>query len=72
LQAPAKNDSQRIEQAFRLCLSRAPKPSETQRLQQLLAQQLEHEAGDENTRRTEAWKTIARVMLNLDETISRE
>ncbi len=72
LQSPAKDDVARIEHAFRLCLSRAPRQSEMQRLQQLLAQQLEQETGEESARRTAAWKTMARVVLNLDETITRE
>jgi hypothetical protein len=72
LKSPAKNDAERIEQAFRLCLSRSPNQTEQTRLQQLLAQQLAQEKGDENTRRHEAWKTMARVLLNLDETITRE
>jgi hypothetical protein len=72
LKLSAKDDAERIDRAFRLCLSRAPGRTEQQRLQQLLAQQLEQEQGNEDTRRTAAWKTLARVLLNLDETISRE
>ena len=72
LKSPAKNDAERIDHAFRLCLSRAPGNVEQQRLQQLLAQQIAQEQGDENVRRSEAWKTLARVLLNLDETITRE
>ena len=72
LNLPAKNDDDRIAQTFRLCLARAPSPVERQRLQQLLVQQLAQEQGDEATRRKDAWKTMARVLLNLDETITRE
>ncbi len=72
LKSPAKDDAERINQLFRLCLSRPPNQTEQQRLQQLLAQQLAAEPGDELTRRKEAWKTLARVLLNLDETITRE
>jgi hypothetical protein len=61
-----------IEYAFRLCLSRRPSATEKQRLAQLLQQQLAEEQGDENARRREAWRTMARVLLNLDETITRE
>jgi hypothetical protein len=43
-----------------------------ERLQQLLRQQLDQESGDEAARRGEAWKTLARVLLNLDEVITRE
>ncbi len=72
LKLPAKNDDERIAQTFHLCLSRPPNQKEQERLQQLLAQQLAQETGDETTRRTTAWKTMARVLLNLDETITRE
>jgi mono/diheme cytochrome c family protein len=72
LKSQAKNDAERIDQAFRLCLSRIPNQTEQQRLQQLLAQQLAQEKGDESVRRREAWKTMARVLLNLDEAITRE
>jgi hypothetical protein len=72
LKSPAKSDAERIDYAFRLCLARSPNQAETQRLQQLLATQLEQETGDETTRRAETWKTMGRVLLNLDETITRE
>jgi mono/diheme cytochrome c family protein len=72
LKATASDESARLEHAFRLCLSRTPTRSELARLEQLLSQQVAQESGDENTRRTEAWKTLARVLLNLDETITRE
>jgi hypothetical protein len=72
LKHPAQNDAERIEHAFQLCLARSPNQAEKQRLQQLLAQQLSEEKGDEATRRAEAWRTMARVLLNLDETITRE
>jgi mono/diheme cytochrome c family protein len=72
LKLPAKNDDERITETFRLCLARTPNAAEQKRLKQLLAQQLAAESGDEPTRRKEAWKTLARVLLNLDETITRE
>ena len=72
LKSPAKSDAERINQAFRLCLSRAPSRIEQQRLQQLLVQQLGQEPGDETKRHAEAWKTMGRVLLNLDEAITRE
>jgi hypothetical protein len=73
-----KSDTDRLDFAFRLCVARAPKPDEKQTLQQLLAQQL---AGNEsvsgpsagtNANTFAAWTTVARVLLNLDETITRE
>ena len=72
LSLPAKEETARLEYAFRVCLGRAPAPSESQRLKELFAQQFQQEKGNEIVRRAEAWKTVARVLLNLDETITRE
>jgi mono/diheme cytochrome c family protein len=60
------DDAGRLRHAFRLCLSREPTPRERQRLADLLARQ--ERAGD----RDAAWTTVARVLLNLDEFITRE
>jgi hypothetical protein len=59
------SDTQRIEEAFQLCLSRNPTEAESARLQKVLAAM--NSEGPET-----AWFTVARVMLNLDETITRE
>ncbi len=62
-EAPAER---RLEFGFRLCTGRTPQPAEKERLQTLL---------DEETRAAgaaKAWQTFARVLLNLDETITRE
>ena len=72
LKSPAKNEAERIDYAFRLCLSRPPNADEKKRLEELFHQQFAQEKGDEPARRQEAWKTMARVLLNLDETITRE
>jgi mono/diheme cytochrome c family protein len=72
LSLPAKEETFRLEYAFRVCLGRAPGPAESQRLKELFAQQMRQEQGNEIVRRAEAWKTVARVLLNLDETITRE
>ena len=56
----------RIDFAFRLCLSRLPAPRERDRILRLVAD--ETRAHGENA----AWQTTARVLLNLDETITRE
>ncbi|SIN80861.1 Planctomycete cytochrome C [Singulisphaera sp. GP187] len=63
------NDAERIGLAFRLCLSRQPTAGEQQRLQSLLADER-----DERMSGTElsAWTTLSRVLLNLDEFITRE
>jgi hypothetical protein len=53
----------RLRYAFRLCLARQPNGREQQRLGELLARE---PAG------AEAWVTVARVLLNLDEFITRE
>jgi hypothetical protein len=61
-----KTDAGRIDYAFRLCLSRMPAKDENQRLLKLLNKELA--AADEPT----AWASVSRVLLNLDETITRE
>jgi mono/diheme cytochrome c family protein len=55
----------RLERGFEYCVCRKPTPAETERLEQLLAAC----SGDPEA---EAWTTVARVLLNLDETITRE
>jgi len=57
------DDGDRLRYAFRLCLARAPNEREQQRLAELLARE---------GRTGEAWVTVARVLLNLDEFITRE
>jgi hypothetical protein len=52
------DDLRRIEYAFRLCLSRNPSAGECSRLLELLQET--------------DWPTVARVLLNLDESITRE
>jgi hypothetical protein len=65
-----KEEAARLEYAFRLCLSRQPGRDEARRLGDALQNQLAAETGD--TRQVAAWTTVARVLLNLDETITRE
>ena len=67
-----RSDAERIDSGFRLCLARRPAPEERQRLQDLLDAEQHRGAGDAQTRQNEAWTTVARVLLNLDETITRE
>ena len=64
------NDDERLDQAFRLCVARRPSPLEKQRLAGLLARRLESGRGERKEH--EAWTAVARVLMNLDETITRE
>ena len=81
------SDSGRVDYLFRVCLTRTPKPREKERLEQLLAAQLDdlrshpQEAKDLLTlplpdgiegQEAAAWTTVASVVLNLDEFITRE
>jgi hypothetical protein len=62
-EAPA---STRLDYAFQLCLARLPSHAERARLNRLIADET-RDHGE-----TAAWQTAARVLLNLDETITRE
>jgi hypothetical protein len=57
----SQTEAEKIDTAFRLCLGRAPSETERSRL---------HKLASENS--DEKWLMIARVLLNLDETITRE
>jgi hypothetical protein len=77
-EAPASNDA-RLSLAFQLCLGRTPNPSESRRLLELLKQELESlsalpaaPGAPTDANLAGAWTTVARVLLNLDETITRE
>ncbi|MEO8426585.1 MAG: DUF1549 and DUF1553 domain-containing protein [Verrucomicrobiota bacterium] len=67
IQAHAGNNDAKLEFGFRCCLARRPATNEKARLEQLLSD--ERKAGSEESA---AWLTVARVLLNLDETITRE
>jgi hypothetical protein len=62
------NDLRRAELAFRLCLSREPTAGECQLLSHLISEEATSAASES----TIAWTRICRVLLNLDETITRE
>ncbi len=63
----AKTDDARIAHAYQLCLSRPPLDRERQALTRLLTAERQSNATE-----SQAWQAVARVMLNLDETITRE
>jgi mono/diheme cytochrome c family protein len=65
-------DATRIDYAFRLCVSRPPTADEAKRVTALLKQLQTPADGEAAATAQEAWTTIARVLLNLDETITRE
>src|SRR5438094_529704 len=82
-----KTDAARLELAFRLCLSRSPAPGESQRLLALLSREraalekspqeaaalLSRKPGTgTDAKQLAAWTIVSRVLLNLDETITRE
>lgn len=61
------DDSGRVRHAFEWCLGRAPSPAEEEIIRQLVRQQQEAGASE-----SLVWAGVARTMLNLDETITRE
>jgi hypothetical protein len=70
-----EGDPARIRLAFHLCLAREPTPTETRTLLALLKQErteLGSSAHDGEAATRAAWTTAARVLLNLDEFITRE
>ena len=84
---PDASNSERVEHAFRLCLARRPRPPEKERLERLLATQLDEFRTNPNEAQenltldtpegadlpeTAAWTMVARVLLNLDGFITRE
>ncbi len=65
------DDGERLDYAFRLCLSRPPGGAERERLEQFLKQQLEELRGVPGAAEA-AWTAVSRVLMNLDEFITRE
>ncbi len=84
LREGGSTDAERLAFAFRLCVSRAPAPEEDRLLTTLLGAELEelnivtgntrsiHSPSGLDAAQFAAWTTLARVVMNLDETITRE
>ncbi|CAN5882270.1 DUF1553 domain-containing protein [soil metagenome] len=70
LEEGPSEDAGRLDLAFQLCLARLPEPVERARLQELLDQQRARSPAGEAEH--SAWTLVARVLLNLDEFITRE
>lgn len=62
-----KDDAERLASGFELCVARPPSADESARLLSLLAD--ERKAGSNPE---QSWQIVARVLLNLDETVTRE
>ncbi|MBL8816159.1 MAG: DUF1549 domain-containing protein [Planctomyces sp.] len=85
--APTSNDEEKIAGAFEICVSRRPTPSELVEVQQLLndarqwykdqPEQAAALGGSKTSNTTDAieraaWISVARILINLDEFITRE
>ncbi|HWE02975.1 MAG TPA: DUF1549 and DUF1553 domain-containing protein [Tepidisphaeraceae bacterium] len=68
------DDSARVDYAFRLAVTRLPEPAEKTFLLQLLNKQLNStpQSLKKEDQSLAAWTIVARVILNLDEAITRE
>jgi hypothetical protein len=69
LREAGSSATERLQYAFRICLGRSPRRYEMARLGNLLTEQ-RGESGD--GKELGAWTAVARVLLNLDEFITRE
>ena len=67
-ESPSAGDRARLTRAFQTCLARRPADAELNRLQRLLAEQRLTAQGNESS----AWTTVAQVLMNLDEFLTRE
>jgi hypothetical protein len=67
---------ERVEYAFRLCLGRSPSSTELDAIDRLLekefAETRDRASGGKNSDETRPWIALARVLLNLDEFVTRE
>ncbi len=70
---PAADDATRLRQGFLLAVNRAPRADESARLLRYLASQRDSaQPGDPAAADKRAWASVARVLLNLDEFLTRE
>ena len=68
-----KTDGERLSYAFRRVLTRTPEPKESTELLSLLGHQKARYAGaGAHLGEVQAWTAVARVLLNLDEAITKE
>ncbi|RPI89628.1 MAG: DUF1553 domain-containing protein, partial [Planctomycetaceae bacterium] len=67
VEAPQDNAG-RLEYAFRLCLCRQPDDEERRHLLAFIDEQIKRYANDLNV----VWTSLATVLLNLDETVTKE
>ena len=65
---PDGDDRSRMERMFRICLCRSPETIELDALMEFLAAQ----RGEKDVAEADAWTAAARVLMNLDEFITRE
>jgi mono/diheme cytochrome c family protein len=69
----ATDDAARLRQGFLMALNRAPRAEESERLLRYLAAQRDSaKPGDTAAGDKRAWASVARVLLNLDEFLTRE
>lgn len=72
LREAVTGDRERVSYAVRLCLMREPSPREEQRLLAYLAEQRRVAGDGGDAGDAAAWSAVARVLLNLDEFVTRE
>ena len=87
VESPMQSEVDRLREAYRLCLGRDPQAAEVLRLQALLSEERKRLEGDllsaketagpvlvpgAVTSDQAAWVLVARVLMNLDEFITRE
>ena len=85
VESSSSDPQARLARGFRLCLARAPEPTESERLVALYSQELARFRADEKAAQSmagpvsaaddlaerAAWTVVANVLLNLDETLNK-